>query len=52
MHSLIGLLAQAAPDAAEGSPNTIRIIAGVLALVFVVIIIIRRKKKSSKEDWS
>ena len=52
MTSLIGLLAQAAPEApSEGTP-IIRIVAGVLALVCVVVIIIRRKKKTSKEDWS
>jgi hypothetical protein len=32
--------------------NTVRIIAGVLALVCVVVIVMRRKKKASKEDWS
>ena len=31
--------------------DTIRIIAGVLAIVFVVIIILRRKRKAKKEDW-
>jgi hypothetical protein len=43
-------------EAAEIPPadntNTIRAIAGVLAIVCVVVIVVRRKKKASKEDWS
>jgi len=50
--SLVYLLAQAAPETGTGSTNTIRIIAGAVALVFIVVIILRRKRKSSKEDWS
>jgi len=30
---------------------TVRIVAGVLAIVFVVIIVMRRKAKSKKEEW-
>ena len=37
---------------AADNTNTIRIIAGVLALICVVVIVMRRKKKASKEDWS
>lgn len=50
MH-LVYLLAQAAPEAGDGA-STIRIVAGVLAIVCVVIIIMRRKSKQSKDDWS
>ena len=43
-------------EATEAAPadntNTIRIVAGVLAMVCVVVIVMRRKKKASKEDWS
>jgi hypothetical protein len=47
-------LLQEATDAAApaDNSNTIRIVAGVLALVCVVVIVMRRKKKASKEDWS
>lgn len=45
-------LLQETPDAGEGSTNTIRIIAAVLALAVVVVILVRRKKKASKEDWT
>ncbi|GEM_PF-5375567 len=31
--------------------GTIRIICGVLALVFVVVIVMRRKSKAKKEEW-
>ena len=31
--------------------STIRIVASVLAIVFVVIIIIRRKNKAKKDEW-
>ena len=31
--------------------TTIRIVAGVLAIVFVVIIIMRRKSKAKKDEW-
>jgi hypothetical protein len=31
--------------------TTVRIVAGVLALVFVVIIVMRRKSKAKKEEW-
>lgn len=30
----------------------IRVVAGVLALLFVVAILVRRKRKASKQDWS
>ena len=42
-------------EAAEGgtdNTNTIRWIAGALALLMVVIILVRRKKKASKQDWT
>lgn len=46
-------LLQEAPEIpAADNTNTVRIIAGVLALVCVVVIVMRRKKKASKEDWS
>jgi hypothetical protein len=48
-------LLQEATDTAAApadNTNTIRIVAGVLALVCVVVIVMRRKKKASKEDWS
>jgi len=45
-------LFQAAPEGAPDSTNTIRIIAGVAALVLVAVILVRRKRKASKEDWS
>ena len=45
-------LLQEAPDSGGGNINTIRIVAGVLALAVVVIILVRRKKKASKEDWT
>ena len=50
---LIALLQDAAPPASDSSANTIRIAAGVLALVLVGIIILRRKggaKKNKEED--
>ncbi len=31
--------------------DTIRIIAGVLAIVIVVVIIVRRKSKAKKDEW-
>ena len=51
LKSLTGLLAllQDAPPADAGSSNTIRIVAGVLALLLVAIIIMRRKRTSKKE---
>ena len=53
MFALAFWLLQAAPDAgSDSSPTTIRIIAGVLAIVCVVVIVLRRKKKASKEDWT
>jgi len=46
-------LLQTASETPEDNTTTIRVIAGVLALVCVAIILIRRKKKASKEeDWS
>ena len=46
------LFQEAAETAPADNTNTIRIVAGVLALVCVVVIVMRRKKKASKEDWS
>jgi LPXTG-motif cell wall-anchored protein len=46
------LLMQDAAQPATDNTNTIRVVAGVLALVLVVIIILRRKRKASKEDWT
>jgi len=48
--SLALWLLQVTPE--NDSSNTIRIVAGVLALVCVVAIIVRRKKKASKQDWT
>jgi hypothetical protein len=45
-------LFQAAEESGSGSTPTIRIVAGVLALVCIVLILVRRKRKGSKEDWS
>jgi hypothetical protein len=45
-------LLQAATDTPADNTSTIRIVAGVLAIVCVVIILLRRKKKASKEDWT
>ncbi len=45
-------LLQAAPEAPADNTNTIRYIAGALALMLVVIIFIRRKRKASKQDWT
>jgi LPXTG-motif cell wall-anchored protein len=45
-------LIQATPEDGSDSTNTIRIVAGVLALVVVAVILVRRKRKASKEDWS
>jgi hypothetical protein len=47
--SLIALL-QDAPADSGGAQSTIKIAAGVLALVCVVIIIMRRKKGGKKES--
>lgn len=33
------------------STDLIRVIAGILAIVFVVVIILRRKKKAKKDEW-
>jgi len=45
-------LLQAAPEGAPDNTNTIRILAGVAALVCIAVILVRRKRKASKEDWS
>lgn len=45
-------LLQAAPDAGADSTNTIRYVAGGLALILIVVILVRRKRKASKEDWT
>jgi LPXTG-motif cell wall-anchored protein len=45
-------LLQAAPEGEPGNTTTIRVVAGILALVCVAIILVRRKRKASKEDWS
>ena len=45
-------LLQATPDDGSDRTTTIRLVAGVLALVCVAVIIVRRKRKASKEDWS
>lgn len=47
--TLTALLQDAAPAASDSSANTIRIVAGVLALVLVLIIILRRKGTAKKE---
>ena len=45
-------LLQDAPENGADNTTTIRVIAGVLALVIVVVILARRKRKASKEDWT
>jgi hypothetical protein len=52
MFGLALWLLQAAPEGGSDSTSTIRIVAGVLAIVCVVVILLRRKKKASKEDWT
>jgi len=52
MFALALWLLQATPDTGSDNTSTIRIVAGVLAIVCVVIILLRRKKKTSKEDWT
>jgi hypothetical protein len=52
MTPLFSLLLQDAAPAADGANGTVKIVAGVLALVLVIIIVLRRKsaKKKSDED--
>ena len=45
-------LMQATPEGGADNTTTIRLIAGVLALVCVVVILVRRKRKASKQDWT
>ncbi len=45
-------LLQVTPESGADNTTTVRLVAGVLALVCVVVIIMRRKKKASKDDWS
>lgn len=45
-------LLQATPESGSDNTTTIRVIAGVLALVCVVVILVRRKRKASKQDWT
>jgi hypothetical protein len=52
MLNLAMLLLQTADAAPADNTNTIRIVAGVLALLCVVVIIVRRKKKASTDDWN
>jgi len=47
--SALGLLLQETPPA-TGSAYTVRIVAGVLALILVVIVIMRRKRSAKKEE--
>ena len=47
--TLVALLQDAPPADSGSSANTIRIAAGVLALVLVLLIIIRRKSGAKKE---
>jgi hypothetical protein len=47
--TLIALFQDAPPAASDSTANTIRIVAGVLALALVVIIILRRKGGAKKE---
>jgi hypothetical protein len=54
LSTLVALLQDASPVATEGSANTVRIAAGVLALVLLVVIVLRRKsgaKKEKEEDF-
>jgi LPXTG-motif cell wall-anchored protein len=46
------MLLQDAAEAPADNTMTIRVVAGVLALLIVVVILVRRKKKASKEDWT
>ncbi len=50
--TLIALLQDTAPADTSSSQNTVRIIAGVLALLLVIVIVMRRKggKKKAQED--
>jgi LPXTG-motif cell wall-anchored protein len=45
-------LLQATPETGSDSTSTIRVVAGVVALVLVIVILWRRKSKASKDDWS
>jgi hypothetical protein len=49
LSTIIALL-QEAPAGSSGSAGTIRIIAGVLALVLVGVIIMRRKGSKKKDE--
>ena len=52
-HMMFALwLLQAAPEGGSDNSTTIRVVAGILALVCVAVILVRRKRKASKEDWS
>ena len=52
-HMMFALwLLQATPEGASDNTTTIRVVAGILALVCVAVILLRRKRKASKEDWS
>ena len=50
MSTLIALLQDAPAADTSGTSNTIRIGAGVLALILVVIIILRRRSGGKKKD--
>jgi hypothetical protein len=49
LSTLIALL-QDAPAPASDSQGTVKIVAGVLALVLVGVIVMRRKSSSKKKD--
>jgi len=54
LSTLVALLQENPPADAGGAQGTVRIVAGVLALVLVVIIILRRKggkKKQEEEEF-
>ena len=48
--TLLAFLQEAPPADTGGAQNTIRIVAGVLALALVVIIIMRRKSSKKKDE--
>jgi hypothetical protein len=48
--TLLALLQDAPPADSGGAQNTIRIVAGVLALVLVGIIVMRRRGGGKKKD--
>lgn len=50
LSTFIALLQDAPPAETGGAQNTIRIVAGVLALVLIVLIIVRRRSGGKKKE--